>query len=153
MAYDSTDDTKKHQEKVAMLLQQVAGELRKRAGRHDDSKLHPPEKEVFDRVTPLLKGSTYGSEEYKRRLEEMGEGLKHHYKVNSHHPEYHVTGIHGMNLIDLVEMLCDWKAATLRHKDGDIVTSIIMNGRRFNIDNDLTDILQNTIHDLGWENA
>jgi len=37
------------------------GELEKRASTHDSSKLEEPEKGFFDRLTPLLAGSTFGS--------------------------------------------------------------------------------------------
>jgi hypothetical protein len=36
-------------------------ELLNRAMVHDDSKLESPEKEMFDKYTPLLKETTYGS--------------------------------------------------------------------------------------------
>jgi hypothetical protein len=41
----------------------------------------------------------------------MGEALKHHYANNRHHPEHFENGINGMNLLDVIEMVCDWKAA------------------------------------------
>jgi hypothetical protein len=34
--------------------------------------------------------------------------------------EYFKNGLKGMTLVDLIEMLCDWKAASLRNKGGDI---------------------------------
>ena len=117
MTYDSTDDTLKHISEVRILLAQVIVELQNRITTHDKSKLEAPEKEIFDRVTPKLRTLTYGSPEYHASLEEMGPALDHHYSVNSHHPEHHEDGIHGMSLVDLIEMLADWKAATLRHDD------------------------------------
>jgi hypothetical protein len=50
-----------------------------------------------------------------------------------------------MNLVDLVEMICDWMAATIRHADGDIDESIQINKERFNIPDVLVSILQNTV--------
>jgi hypothetical protein len=50
-----------------------------------------------------------------------------------------------MNLIDLIEMLCDWKAATLRHKNGDIYESLEINSKRFKYDKQLKNIFKNTI--------
>ena len=66
---------------------------------------------TFDEYTPKLKHSTYGTDEYKGFLAGMGAGLEHHYAHNRHHPEHHAGGVHGMNLVDLIEMLADWKAA------------------------------------------
>jgi hypothetical protein len=148
--YDSTNDTTAHIDRVGVLLCRVASEVASRAAHHDASKLVDPEKAVFDRVTPRLRGLTYGSEEYKASLAEMGEALKHHYANNRHHPEHHREGVNGMTLIDIVEMLCDWKAATERHADGDMGKSLEHNANRFSIDPQLAGILKNTAQEMGW---
>ena len=80
----------------------------------------------------------------------MGEALKHHYAANSHHPEHYENGIDGMTLIDVLEMLCDWKAATERHADGDIMRSLEVNRERFGISDQLANILANTVREWGW---
>lgn len=111
--YDSSEDTLKHIERVRVYIDilVLAVILRKRS--HDSSKLNSPEKEIFDRVTPLLKGLTYGSDEYNSVLAEMKVTLDHHYEHNRHHPEHFGTeGMRSMTLVDLVEMFCDWCAAT-----------------------------------------
>lgn len=59
--------------------------------------------------------------------------------------------VDGMTLLDLVEMFCDWKAATERHADGSIVKSIQHNKGRFNISPQLVSILENTRREMGWE--
>lgn len=151
MDYDSTDDTLLHIGVVKEHLATVIQELRKRAFSHDSSKLQLPEKEVFDRYTLLLRDITYGSDEYKQCLGEMGVGLKHHYGCNRHHPEHHVGGVDGMTLIDLIEMFCDWKAAVLRHGDGDFLASIDHNEERFDLSPQLYRIFLNTVSVLGWE--
>ena len=56
----------------------------------------------------------------------------------------HVT-IDGMNLLDLLEMFCDWKAASLRHADGDIADSIVKNTKRFSLSPQIVRIMQNTV--------
>ena len=105
--------------------------MQDRVTRHDLSKMEPPEKAVFDRVTPMLKDSTYGSDQYRASLVEMGEGLAHHYAGNRHHPEHYGAGISGMTLVDVVEMLADWKAATERHDNGSLARSLPMQAERF----------------------
>ena len=85
--YDSSIDTKAHINLVYRELTGMAELLRKRAIYHDASKLESPEKEIFDEVTPRLKGLTYGSKEYKESLSDMGPALLHHYENNMHHPE------------------------------------------------------------------
>jgi hypothetical protein len=111
---------------------------------HDQTKLESPEKEIFDEYTPKLKNTTYGSEEYSKYLKEMKIALDHHYKNNRHHPEHFNNGIRDMNLIDIIEMFCDWLSATERHDDGDIFKSIEYNQNRFGYSSDLKDIFDNT---------
>ena len=77
--------------------------------------------------------------------------LDHHYKFNQHHPEYFDKGIQGMNLLDIVEMLCDWKSATERHDDGNIFKSIEINQKRFGYSDELKQILLKTINLLSQE--
>jgi hypothetical protein len=55
------------------------------------------------------------------------------------------SNINGMNLIDVIEMVCDWKAASLRHNDGNIHESIKINTKRFKLSPQLVSLLQNTV--------
>lgn len=149
-AYDSRPDTEAHIARVQALLGSVEAELKYRADTHDESKLRSPEKEMFDRFTPLLRMLTYGSPEYEAmRREMLNTALAHHYKHNAHHPEHYPNGINGMSLLDVLEMLCDWKAATERHADGDIRQSIEINRARFG-EADLYHVMLNTVEELGW---
>jgi hypothetical protein len=59
-------------------------------------------------------------------------------------------GVRGMTLLDVVEMLADWKAATQRHADGDLRKSIEINQGRFGYGDELKAILVNTATALGW---
>jgi hypothetical protein len=145
MNYDSKSDTLEHIKRVSNFLNKMVLELMCRMQGHDSSKLRSPEKEIFDIYTPKLKATTYGSEEYKTYLKEMNNALDNHYQLNHHHPEHYQEGIDGMDLIDLVEMLCDWKAAAERHADGNIDKSIIINKDRFGLSEQLTKIFQNTV--------
>lgn len=150
MPYDSKKDTMQHINKVKELGIEVVRELDNRFMDHDKSKLWEPEKSVFDKYTPLLKDSEYGSDEYKSFLDDMKPALEHHYAENRHHPEHFENGIKDMNLIDLMEMLTDWKAASLRHDSGDILKSIEINKKRFKFTKELEAIFLNTVKDLGW---
>jgi hypothetical protein len=148
--YDSEKDTREHIEKVRGFLHFCAITLQQRSYAHDESKLRDPEKAIFDEYTPKLAGSTYGSDEYKQFLAEMKPALDHHYAHNSHHPEHYPNGIDGMSLLDVLEMLCDWKAATMRHNDGNLADSLRINKQRFGISDQLASILENTAKELGW---
>ena len=149
-SYDSHEDTVAHIKRVQQLIDICRDNLGIRAANHDLSKLKEPEKSGFDKYTPLLKGSTYGSDEYKTFLVGLGETLKHHYANNSHHPEHYMDGMAGMTLLDLIEMFCDWKAATERHADGSLDRSIGINKDRFKYNEMLERIFQNTRRELGW---
>jgi hypothetical protein len=137
-------ETMRHIEQVRNLLNLFAGELLHRGEAHDQSKMRTPEVEGFTEYTKKLATCTYGSPEYEGYLKALGEALTHHYAKNRHHPEHFKEGIDGMNLIDLVEMFCDWKAATMRHHDGNLRKSITHNATRFGINPQLVKILENT---------
>lgn len=140
----TNDETWKHIHRVKCLLDKCVRDLLERGEKHDQSKLEPPEVSLFTEFTPKLAGCTYGSAEYNAFKEAMGPALAHHYANNSHHPEHYKSGINDMNLLDIVEMLCDWKAASERHNDGNIRKSIEINSNRFGISPQLTKILENT---------
>jgi hypothetical protein len=136
--------TFRHIERVRNLLNRCIANLLKRGEEHDQTKLESPEVELFTEYTPKLAGATYGSPEYEGFRKELGVALDHHYAHNRHHPEHHKNGVDDMNLMDLVEMLCDWKAGSERHNDGNIRKSIEINAKRFNMSPQLVKIFENT---------
>lgn len=152
MNYDSTADTKEHIDKVQERLAMVSMNLRDRAHAHDASKLEEPEKSAYDRLMEFKSSHEmiYGSPDYAEGLKILGPALDHHYAANSHHPQHYENGIGGMSLLDLIEMLCDWKAAGERYKDGNITQSLAHNRERFGISDQLFAILENTVKELGW---
>ena len=143
--YQSRFKTMRHIETVRNYLVFCAKQILDRAVQHDQSKLESPEVDAFDKFTPLLRGVTYGSERYREIMNEMRPAVEHHQKHNRHHPEFFEDGIEGMNLLDLLEMICDWQAASLRHDDGDVRKSIEINKERFQYDDQLEQIFLNTI--------
>jgi hypothetical protein len=136
--------TLRHIETVRNFLNLCIKELLNRGENHDQSKLETPEVEVFDKMTSKLAKTTYGSNKYKQFLVDMKPALDHHYAHNRHHPEHHKNGIADMNLIDILEMVCDWRASSMRHQDGNILKSIELNQKRFNYSDELKSILENT---------
>jgi hypothetical protein len=137
-------ETMRHIERVRNLLNFVVTDLLRRQEEHDQSKLESPEAETFAEYTSKLATSTYGSAEYEGFRAAMKPALDHHYANNSHHPEHYPDGINGMNLLDLIEMFCDWKAAGERHNDGNILKSIEKNTTRFEMSPQLAKIFTNT---------
>jgi len=143
----SVKDTQKHINKVNCYMNKIIGDLGSRAKTHDKSKTEYPELPIFAEYGPKLKNVTYGSEEYFQYLKEMQVALDYHYGENRHHPEHFEDGIKDMTLVDLIEMIADWKAASERHNDGDIYKSIEFNQKRFGYSDDLKLILKNTVRE------
>jgi hypothetical protein len=164
-------ETLAHIRQVQKYLHRVAENLMERARVHDASKLVEPEASVFEEFTAKLKDSTYGSDEYRGFLAAMKPALDHHYANNRHHPEHY--GLHiciqcgaddrsqpctcggprradlsRMSLLDLIEMFCDWKAATERHADGNLARSIEVNKKRFGYGDELEAIFRRTQDEL-----
>ena len=133
-----------HRNMVNRFMAYLIKELRSSVSNHDFSKLEPEEAPLFEKYCKKLKNITYNSEEYKKYLEELKPALNHHYKQNRHHPEHFENGISGMNLLDVLEMLCDWTAASTKQKEGNIFKSLEENQKRFNYSDDLKSILENT---------
>lgn len=137
-------ETLKHINTVDLILKNFSSQLIKRGEEHDKSKLESPEVETFAEYTPKLALSTYGGEEYNSFLKGMNVALKHHYGENRHHPEHFANGIKDMNLIDIIELIADWKSATLRHDNGDLIKSIELNQKRFGYTDEIKNIFLNT---------
>lgn len=148
---NSTEKTLRHIGRVHGLLGMAATVLIKRAEVHDASKFDPEEAGPLAEMDALIERegqAPFGSEEYKRRTAMLGPMLKHHYANNSHHPEHYADGIDGMDLFDLVEMFCDWKAASERGEESSM--NIDAACERFNVQPQLASILRNTADRLGW---
>ena len=140
----TNDATWRHIWRVRELLNNCIKTLIDRGHNHDQSKLDTPEVEAFTEFTPKLAASTYNGKEYNEFKEAMKPALDHHYAHNRHHPEHFKDGVNDMNLIDVLEMMCDWKAAGERHNDGNIRRSIEINANRFGLSPQLVNILENT---------
>ena len=145
--YDSTVDAKLHIKNIQRVMKPFIEELQKRSDHHDESKLTDPERTCYDTYIPLLKNTKYGTREYFEIKDKMEPyGLKHHQKVNRHHPEHFKNGCKDMNLIDMIEMLCDWYAASLR-SDTSFEDGFKKNIERFHIDKDVEKLLWTTYLD------
>lgn len=137
--------TMQHIARVRTILEKVCGDLLRRGQEHDQSKLSSPEVELFTEFTPQLAGMKYGSPEYNEAKAKMGPALDHHYAHNSHHPEFWKDGINDMSLLDVLELLVDWKSSSERHHTGNLRKSIEINANRFGISPQLVRIMENTV--------
>lgn len=138
-------ETHKHVRKVQENLNMFVHDIIQRGANHDNSKFEEPELSIFAENTHKLQQVGYGTPEYEALLVETRPAILHHYSKNRHHPEFHPNGIEDMTLIDLLEMLCDWRAAGERNKDGNIRKSIAVNSARFKMSPQLRTIFENTV--------
>lgn len=144
--------TYKHIARVRQLLGEFAIEMIKRGDRHDASKFEPVELEPLQRMQDLIDRegpAQFGTDEYKRRTDMLGDMIVHHRANNSHHPEFDPRGVGGMDLFDLVEMFYDWKAASER-ADSDVM-HLEVACDKYQIDPMLRAILTNTANRLGYK--
>ena len=132
----------KHMQKVGTRIRIVCNELMNRAVIHDESKLSDAEihrgyEAHWDKIDKKI---DWGTPEYDKHCEEFKDIIKLHREGNRHHPEFYTNGIKDMDLIDIVEMFCDWWAA-----GDDINFSIEHNAKKYGIENSiLHEILKNT---------
>src|ERR1700758_573005 len=142
--YDSRVDTFAHIHRVRDNIDVFVAELLRRGRVHDASKFSDAEKPVLDEAMPLLPGVAYGSPGWDAVIARMRPMLEHHYRHNSHHPEHYGNqGIAGMDLFDLVEMVCDWMAAAARNPEDGV--KLDHNVQLFGITPQLTAIIANTL--------
>jgi hypothetical protein len=142
--YDSRADTLAHIHQVRDNIDIFVIKMLARGRIHDASKLEEPEKSTFDKLIPQLAGLAYGSPEYEAIVERERPALEHHYRRNSHHPEhYGAVGVAGMDLFDLVEMVCDWMAAAERKPDDGV--KLAYNVELFRIEPQLASVIANTL--------
>lgn len=144
MPSDFVKDLVQHKQWVAENMQHAANDLFRRAAVHDNSKFEPEEFELYNKLFPELQKHAYGSPELKAVYQQLGPALDHHLQVNRHHPEYHENGINGMNLLDVLEMVCDWMAASKRSQTG-IDKGLEINKERYGISDQLFEIIKNTV--------
>lgn len=116
----SAEESYKHIQQVQKLLGKLIRELTYRQESHD--------------IT-----SVDGSEEF------AGSGSDAHYLFNPHHPEFYKHGVRDMSLVDLMEMLIDWKSKCLTGDECQIESVIEANQKRFGFSDEIKQLLINTL--------
>ncbi|MBA3825026.1 MAG: hypothetical protein H0X24_14160 [Ktedonobacterales bacterium] len=135
-----------HKRLVAAFMNGVIADLIWRSATHDDSKFDPAEFDAYADNLPNFDKATYGTEEYRAALARIKPAIAHHYQANRHHPEHFSDGINGMNLLDVLEMVCDWMAAAQCNPGGTL--NLEQQRERFGIDPQLFAIIQHTVEYL-----
>jgi hypothetical protein len=130
---------------VLQFMNVIIHELIRRAEEHDQSKFGDDEFLGYLAVLDDIRKYPYGTPEHEEMRKKHAKVFETHYVKNRHHPEYHKNGIEDMTLIDLVELLIDWKAASMRQENGgNITNSIEVAKTKYNIHPQLVKILENT---------
>lgn len=99
--------TLEHINRVKSKMEFFASVLAARGANHDNSKLTEPEYSGWLAMDQEPR-YPYGSKKYYDKMHRYKEVLEHHYSINSHHPEHFEDPSTQMDLVDLIEMLCDW---------------------------------------------
>lgn len=136
-----------HKNNVEKKMESLCLDLAQRARDHDNSKLESPEYFAWKKMDEEPR-YPYGTPEYfdkKRRYDYV---FQEHYKnpKNRHHPEHWPNGVEDMNLLDLIEFLCDmfsYKEANISYSEA--VEMLQTQVKRFKISDDLAWILLNTV--------
>lgn len=124
-----------HKQKVSFLLREIARQFERRADTHDDSKFNLDEFKGFCQMDNARRYE-YGSPEYEAIIHNNS-AAQLHVSRNRHHPEYWPNGIDDMDMIDIIEMLCDWEIARqIRDIEEDIEKIWQTRKKRFGLSDD-----------------
>ena len=143
-------DTLLHISEVKENLETVASELRKRGEAHDRTKLQELEFDAFVSTRDQFKKANYGTKEYDACVSAVKPAVVHHHKNNRHHTDFHENGINDMTLIDIIEMVADWRAAARRSPDKKFADTLDYAKKKYGIDDQMFGIICNTLRALNW---
>lgn len=115
---------------------------------HDQSKYSSPELPLIHQKA-RLDSIPLNTPEYHEALTQIRGAVQAHYECNTHHPEHYANGVAGMSLLDLMEMICDWRVAA-EMNGTDLAVSFDKCVERFDIPQELRTVLLNTYKELGW---
>jgi len=150
IALDVLCDTILHVSEIQEALEEMSSELRKRGLAHDRTKFQELEFDAFTSTRLRFKKVDYGTPEYKALVDEIKPVVDHHYANNRHHPNYHEHGINSMTLIDIAEMLADWKVAARRSPNNKFKDTLEFAFNKHGISKQLGQIIKNTLKELNW---
>ena len=115
---------------------------------HDQSKYSTPESALI-REKARLDSLPFDTSEYHEALAQIKSAVQAHYEANTHHPEHYPNGVLDMSLLDLMEMICDWRVAA-EMNGTELMQSFDKCVERFNIPPDLRAVLLNTYKEVNW---
>lgn len=134
----------KHIASVQIKLERLVLEIIKRSKEHDSSKLIEPEISLWKKMDEEPR-CPYGTKEYFEKINRNKLVFDLHYKNNPHHPEHFLNGINDMDLVDVLELLCDWISYKEIISYSEAVKIVKQQAKRFNLSEQLTFIMINTL--------
>lgn len=135
-----------HKALVGRYLRRAIDELVDRAIVHDSSKFSDGEFYPYAANLSRFKAAAYGSSAYRDACQAIAPAIQQHFHENRHHPEHFAAGVTEMTLVDVLEMVCDWIAASQRVPGGQLHLEI--QKERFGLDEQLYHIIENTVQML-----
>jgi len=133
-----------HQRRVGTLLNKIASNLNNRAIYHDASKWQDAELVPLLFIADQYNRVEYNSPAYHSLRKLIAPAIEHHEKGNRHHLGHFNNDISKMNLLDIIEMLADWKAASEKN-GGDVYNALERTAEQYKWPKELISILQNTL--------
>jgi hypothetical protein len=139
-----------HKAAVETKMKKLSREIRERGSRHDNSKLSDMERPHLEqqpttiKVQKVCETDDSCTEEYDNALTAFHVGMIQHYKNNDHHIEHFQKGVYDMNLVQLLEYVCD-VVARAEESNLPISDMIKMTSTIHENDPVLYEILMNTV--------
>lgn len=150
----STDfftDVIMHIGEVQENLEEISSNIKRRGLAHDRSKLDSLEFDIFTSTRTKFKEASYGTPSYQECVDLAKPAVDHHHKNNSHHTDFWQDGINDMSLMDIIEMISDWKAANRRSADQkSFCNTLEFAFKKAKVDPQLQKIIMNTLQELSW---
>lgn len=149
----SPDETKQyiknHIKNVRKDMRELASIIVSRSDEHDASKLEEPELSGYIQMDQEPR-YPYGTREYQEKMKKYSWLFRQHWKTNRHHPEYFkdIGGFESQaNLIDVIEMLCDWLSYKNNLTYLDATKLVAQQCKRFGFSETMENLLMNTLRD------
>jgi len=134
-----------HKKAISDIMYKLADMIRKRADAHDDSKLDSTEFNKWSLNYLPESKRNLDNKEFKKTFEKLGEVREIHYSKNRHHLEFFNGDIKKINIIDLLEIICDWIASTANQDKGNLRLTIERAKERFKFSKEIEHIILNTL--------
>lgn len=126
----------------------LAKKLEQRALIHDLSKFKIDEFEGFIEINQIARQHKYGSPEYQASMVDKADLVNLHFSRNPHHPEHYPDGVADMSLIDTIEMVCDWKAASEAYGNTTLEEGLEIQRARFGLSEEAMGLIKSIIKEL-----